>query len=264
MRTSCRLGRTVRRRLGPVLLATVVLVAPVSADVIVLGSSTSAIKTGTVLTADKTIEVPAGARVRVMLPSGRTQEFKGPAHVKVGDLGKGETVNESLWNDVKRLVANQKTASESHVGAVRSVAPKSTSADRGAATTAASAAAPAFSWRLVPIDNGGDICIEKGVPIEMLRSKPGRPQAVSVVNMQSKAKAASEFAVGSVRAPWPAGVGTDVGLYTVVLADGGKRDIRLRPIAPLPAADETLRVLHGQRCLGQIEAWLRGQMTASR
>ena len=29
-------------------------------------------------------------------------------------------------------------------------------------------------------------------------------------------------------------------------------------------ADETLRVLHGQRCLAQLQAWLSGLMTAAR
>lgn len=236
------------------------------AEVIVIGSNAQSLKPGTILNDSSTIDLPAGARVRVMLASGRTQELKGPASVKVASLGKGEKRNESLWNDVKRLVANQKTASESSVGAVRSVAPKGrTSGTSGSDAEHLNVGSPpAFSWRRVPIDSDGDVCVEKRAALEMLRGAPGRPISVVVVNMQSKTRASVEFAVGSATAAWPKSVGMDVGRYTVVLPDGAKREIRLRPIAPLPAADDTIRLLHSQRCLMQVEAWLRGQMTASR
>lgn len=230
------------------------------AEVIVLGSSAAALKPGSVLGDTATVDLPAGERLRVMLPSGRTQEFKGPAAIKVGSLGAGEKRNESLWNDVRRLVANQKTASESSVGAVRSVAPKAAS---GGSTRSHSAAAPQFSWRRVSIDSDGDVCVEKSAPLEMQRGAPGRPMSVVVVNMQSKKRVSAEFGVGSATAAWPQGIGTEVGRYTVVLPDGAKREIRLRPIEPLPAADDTIRVLHSQRCLQQVEAWLRGQQLAS-
>lgn len=258
------------RRLGA---ATMVMVAaaayaPARADVIVVSSNAASIKAGSVLGNDKTIDVPSGARVRVMMPSGRTHELKGPAKVMVADLGKGEAINESLWNDVKRLVANQKQATESTIGAVRSMAPKSSgegaSAPRAYKYVPDAVTPPAFSWRRVPIEAGGDVCVEKGAPLELMRAAPGRPLAINVVNVQSKKRGAAEFAVGSAMAAWPADVGTEVGLYALVMPDGAKRDIRLRPIAPLPEADETLRVLHGQRCLVQVEAWLRGQMTAAR
>lgn len=228
------------------------------AEVIVIGASGSSLKVGTVLDDRAMIELPAGERVRVMLSSGRTQEIKGPAAIKVGTLGAGEKRNESLWNDVRRLVANQKTATESSIGAVRSVAPKGNSVDKPRGS------APQFSWRRVSIDSDGDVCIEKSAPLEMLRAAPGRPMSVVVVNMQSKKRASAEFGVGSATAAWPQDVGTDVGRYTVVLADGAKREIRLRPIDPLPAADETIRLLHSQRCLQQVEAWLRGQSIAGR
>lgn len=259
------------RRTGAAMMLTLAAAAhaPAHADVIVVSSNSASVKAGSVLGNDKTIDVPSGARVRVMMPSGRTQEFKGPATVKVADLGKGEAINESLWNDVKRLVSNTKQATESTIGAVRSVAPKSGGGEGANAPRAFKhvpdpAPPPAFSWRRVSIDAGGDVCVEKGAPIELLRAAPGRPLAINVVNVQSKKRGAAEFAVGSATAAWPADVGTEVGLYAVVMPDGAKRDIRLRPIAPLPEADETLRVLHGQRCLVQVEAWLRGQMTAAR
>lgn len=266
----CRFGTSAAGMLAILVVAG----SPAHADVIVVSSNASSIKAGSVLGNDKTLDVPSGARVRIMMPSGRTQELKGPAKVKVAELGRGEAINESLWNDVKRLVSNQKQATESTIGAVRSMAPKSATDksgdDQGAGSPRAlknvpePVPAPSFSWRRVPIDAGGDVCVEKGAALELLRGAPGRPLAISIVNMQSKKRAAAEFAVGSATAAWPADIGSEVGLYAVVMPDGVKRDIRLRPIAPLPEADETLRVLHGQRCLLQVEAWLRGQMTAAR
>lgn len=239
--------------------------ASAQAEVIVIGSSTSAFKSGTVLDDKSQFDVPAGTRVRVMLPSGRTKEIEGPAKVKVASLTEGEQRNEGLWNDVKKLVTTQKSASESQVGAVRSVAPKPPgSTDTRAAKPSPPPTPVQFSWRHVPFERDGDVCVEKGAALELLRAAPGRPIEVNVVNMQSNARAPASFAVGSATTAWPAPVGTEVGRYTVVMPDGAKHDIRLRPITPLPAADDTLRLLHSQRCLVQVEAWLRGQMTASR
>lgn len=246
--------------------ALVAVVAPsvVQAEVIVIGSSAAALKPGMVLDDARKIELPAGARVRVMTPSGRTQEIKGPASVQVASLGKGEARNESLWNDVKRLVAAQKTASESSVGAVRSVAPKTSSGGVRGSAPGGAGAAPAFSWRRVSIDYDGDVCIEKGASLELLRGAPGRPLTVVVVDLQERKRVPAEFGVGAATTAWPQGMASGVGRYSVVLPDGAKREIRLRPIDPLPQADDTIRLLHSQRCLGQVEAWLRGQLTASR
>lgn len=230
------------------------------ADLIVLSSTAPALKAGVVLPDSAALDLPKGARIRVMLPSGRTQEIKGPSQAKVADISKGEARNEGLWNDVVNAMARQKRADESVVGAVRSVAPSGT---RGAAPSPAEAK-PSFSWRMVPIDAGGDVCIEKGAALDLLRSKPGKPLTVIVVNRQDQRRGEASFAVGSATAKWPASVGADVGMYAVSFPDQPVRTIRLRPIAPLPAADETLRVLHSQRCLAQIDAWLAGIAVAGR
>lgn len=270
-----RCGRLRARRIGSsccmrtswwstVAVLALLLPTVARAEVIVIGSSAPALKPGVVLDDQQTLEVPSGARVRVMTTSGRTQEIKGPATVKVATLGKGEARNESLWNDVKRLVATQKTSTESSVGAVRSVAPSRTKAAGSGEESSGRSAAPQFSWRRVPIDQDGDVCVEKGASLELMRRAPGRPMTVVVVDLQERRRGSVEFAVGAATTAWPRDMGTNVGRYSVVLPDGAKRDIRLRPINPLPQADDTIRVLHSQRCLAQVEAWLRGQMTASR
>lgn len=238
------------------------------AELVVLNACTSAMKTGTVLADGVTIDVPAGVKCRVMLPSGRTQELSGPLQTKVAALTKGEARNEGLWNDVVTVLSRQKRADESVVGAVRSVAPKTRGAPAASAPAGGAAPSPAarltFSWRQVPIDTGGDVCVEKGVGLELLRSRPGKPVTVAIVNRQSSKRGEATFEVGSATAPWPDAVGTDVGLYAIALPDGTNRTLRLRPIAPLPEPDDTLRVLHGQRCLVQIDAWLSGIRTAQR
>lgn len=255
------LGAHVRAALTSALLALCLSTGWAYADVIVIGSSEAAWTPGTVLKDNGVIEVAKGGRVRVMLASGRTQEIKGPAKVAVASLGSGEKVNESLWNDVKKLVAAQRKADESVIGAVRSMAPKNDGAV--AAADAGAKGAPLFSWRRVPIDKGGDVCIEKGADLEIARAKGGPPLAVTIVDMHARKRAEVDFPVGAVAASWPRELRSDVGIYMVVMPEGELREIRLRPIAPLPTADDTLRVLYGQRCLEQVSTWLSSQMIPS-
>ncbi|MBL8564230.1 MAG: hypothetical protein JNM89_00765 [Hyphomicrobiaceae bacterium] len=248
-------------------LAGTLVPGQVRAEAVALSACSSTVKAGTVLADSVTIEVAAGSRCRLMLPSGRTQELTGPVKTKVAELTKGEARNEGLWNDVVNVLSRQKRADESVIGAVRSVAPKARGSDAGAPAPAA-APAPSlrlsFSWRQVPIDTGGDVCIEKGAKLELMRARPGKPMSIAIVNRQTNNRGEASFDVGSATAPWPEDVGTDVGLYAIALADGTNRTLRLRPISPLPEPDDTLRVLHSQRCLVQIEAWLAGYSTALR
>jgi len=236
------------------------------AEIIILGSNAPGLPVGKVLQDGATLDVPSGARVRIMLSSGSTREIKGPLSQKVAALSDGKPADRSLWNDVTRLVTNTKKADESTVGAVRSVAPSSAGKKKRARGLAPSTVEAGFSWRHVPIDgaNDGDVCVERGAHLQLVRSEPGRPIQVVVINRQSQARGDADFRVGSATADWPSGIGTEIGLYVVVRPDGTKRNFRLRPISPLPAADDTLRVLHGQRCLQQVEAWLRGLALASR
>lgn len=229
------------------------------AEIIVIGSNVPRIAVGALLDDGANLDIPAGARVRIILPSGRTREIKGPFNSAVGELTRGEKRDEGLWTDVKRMVLRQKRPDESVIGAVRSAAPA-----RDAAERAAPPRPPAFSWSRVPIDADGDVCIERGARLKLARATPGRPTDVTIVDRQSQSRAVASFAVGSASADWPAEMSTEVGLYTVTTEDGTKYALRLRPISPLPAADETLRVLHIQRCLKQAEAWLAGQLMAGR
>lgn len=255
------------------LVATSLLAAvQANAELITLSACTPSIRIGTVLQGGATLDIPAGTSCRVMLPSGRTIELKGPLKSRVAELAKGETRNEALWNDVVTVMARQRRRAEPIGGATRSVAPRTRGTGEATAppaTTPPAAATavparPSFSWRHVPIDTAGDVCVEKGAALELLRARAGRPAVVAIVDRQNSRRGETAFDTDDLTAPWPTGVGTDVGLYSMSTPEGTSRTLRLRPISPLPEADETLRVLHGQRCLPQIEAWLAGIATAQR
>lgn len=240
------------RVLGLALAASALVSGTARADIIVIGSDAPAIKAGSVLVDSATLDVPSGASVTVMLPSGRTERLKGPLKRAVAELAKGEKSEPGLWDSVQRYVQKQGKPSEGQVGAVRSLAPKP-----------AKAPLP-FSWRQVPLDADGDVCIEKGAPIEVARASGGKSARLTIVDMQAQKRAETAFAEGATSAPWPKEIEPKVGTYSLVVEGAPMRELRLRLVSPLPGPDETLRVLHGQRCQRQIEAWLRAVMTAAK
>lgn len=248
--------RATQCRAAPILgfaLAVSALAATAArADIIVIGSDAPAIKAGSVLADSATIDVPSGASVTVMLPSGRTERLKGPLKRSVAELAKGEKSDPSLWDSVQRYVQKQGKPSEGQIGAVRSLAPKPTKGPLP------------FSWRQVPVDADGDVCIEKGAPIEVARPPGGKSARLTVVDMQGQKRAETAFAEGAASAPWPKDIEAKVGTYALVVENAPMREFRLRLVSPLPGPDDTLRVLHGQRCQRQVEAWLKGLMTAAK
>ena len=50
------------------------------------------------------LEIPAGAKVRVLLPSGATLSINGPASRLVKDVTKGEPIVETVWAKAKELL----------------------------------------------------------------------------------------------------------------------------------------------------------------
>lgn len=242
-----------------VVLAFAVMSVPqASADVIIIGSSMPGLKAGTVLGDGNTIDLPAGQRVRVMLPSGRTQAFNGPMQVKVSSLaGVGEAADQGLWNDVKRLATQQKKPIESSVGAARSVAPQKPRSHHKQERVVARNSA--FSWRRVPVEAEGSVCIEKGAKLELRRGRAGRMQDVSVAEMESGKRAKAEFATGAVSVSWPDGLEAKAGAYFVGLSGAPIRQVTLVPLSRLPPTDDTLRVLHANGCRDQMKAWIISQ-----
>lgn len=212
---------------------------PAMADLIVLGGKGSSYQSGTVLSDGQTIDLPAGARLQVMLPSGATQTLTGPMKAAVKDISKGEKVDQGLWEKVGSLVKGG--GSERPTGAVRSAA--------------GSAAKPLpFSWTEVPIDASGDICVEKGAKLSLVRGATTRQLDVTVVEKAAAQRGRATFADGAGAAAWPSELEPKVGSYLLMVPDRPMREVTLRILSPLPNRAEALRVLHSQRCETQLKA----------
>lgn len=224
-----------------------------AADVLVLASDAPGVAAGAVLADDKTLDVPEGARVSVMTPSGRTVTLKGPVSKAVGDLAGRETRDEGLWKDVRSALPQPRGADEASRSATRGLA--------APATKTSPRPAP-FSWRRVPVETEGDFCVEKDVSLALTRSQFDKPGVATLVDMEASAKADVAFKAGGDEAPWPAHIAPRAGDFAIVAPGQPQREFRLRVIAPLPPVEDTLRVLHSQRCQTQIAAWLQGLAVA--
>lgn len=238
---------------GTTLAAALVIAATtVSAQVIVVQSTAKGVTAGTLLANDTKVTIPKGAQAVFVLPSGATRTVAGPFKGRASDLTKGVKANPGVFDAVKRYVrtggSNQK-----NVGAMRSAVP----------AFALGKNLP-FSWRSVPVTSSGDFCIEKGAAVSLIRPRTKNQQSVTIIDMASKRRARVAFAAGAARIPWPDNISIDPGVTYALLTSGRPaRQMRMRLIAPLPAREDTLQVLHGQRCQSQFRAFIR-EMQASK
>jgi hypothetical protein len=227
-------------------VAAAALVASMSiaaAEVIVLSAKGGALKAGDTIADNGTIDLPSGATIEILLPTGAMRTLSGPIKTPVSTLTKGEKADAGLFSKVAELVGKS-GGSESSVGAVR------------AAPTTRAIRPPAFSWTSVPIEADGDWCVEKGSTLSLVRSSADRPLKATLVDVAGSQRVELAFDAGKTTIPWPEALAPKVGSYAVLAADRPMRQIRLRLIAPLPSREDTLRVLHGQRCEVQMRAFL--------
>jgi len=84
--------------LGAVLLGLTGGLAPALAQVYIIESTAPGIKVGAQLAMTDSVSIPAGASVRAVLPSGKTQTVKGPYSGSVADLAKGHP-RAREWDD---------------------------------------------------------------------------------------------------------------------------------------------------------------------
>lgn len=226
------------------------------ADVLVLDARQVALKRGAVLKDAETLEVPSGGAATLVLPNGDTRSLKGPFKAPVKEISKGEPIDRAAWSNIEGLI-------KSSAPAVEPLATKGIGATRGAAGPGMAASVLGrFSWREVPTDSDGDICVERGAKLALARSKADKAATVTVVDVQGGTRAEARFASGQETTPWPTEIAVKVGAYAL-LADGRpRRQITLRLIGPLPEPEATLRVLTGQKCRLQAEAWLRTLLTS--
>ena len=240
------IGALPRLALAVVTAAVALGALPARAELIVLQSSVPAIKVGQTLADSLAIEIPAGSSAVFVLPNGATRTVAGPFKGTVGDLTKGVAVDRELLGAVKTYVETG-GASAGRVGATRSARP------------APAAPAGFAGWTSVPITANGDHCIEAGKKPTLVRTYAGAPLTVTIANLATSERGRVAFAEGEKSVPWPTEVTLTHGAtYGLAAADLPMRKLQLRLVKPLPAADDTLRVLHGQRCIVQMRAWLDG------
>lgn len=223
---------------------------PALADLVVLQSSAPSLRAGVVLADAVAIDIPAGKSAVFVLPNGATKTVSGPFKGTAGDLTKGIAVDRDLMAQVKTYVETG-GATASRVGATRSAVARP-SAPSGVAF---------LGWGVVPISVDGDYCVDGDSRPKLVRTMTGAPLTVTLVDLVSSKRAPATFAAGSSEAAWPAEIAIANGVsYAITAPQTPLRRFRLRLVKPLPAADDTLRVLHGQRCLTQMQAVLGGLM----
>lgn len=218
------------------------------AEVIVVSSSAPQLKSGQILSNAARIAIPGGASIVVVLPSGATRTINGPFEGKASELTRGVRTDTALFNAVKKYVRTG-GADKGTVGAMRSAVPRS-----------AAARIERFSWREIPVNARGDICVEKGAQLSLIRPRAGKAQSVTVVNLNSNNRAKAHFAASETSTAWPSDLAPENGSFAFLSSQRSMRQIRLRLITPLPTPSETLRVLHGQRCQLQFQAYLASIM----
>ena len=220
------------------------------AQVIVLQSTVGQFKAGSTLAKSTQVSIPEGGSMTVVLASGATRTINGPFAGKVSSLSSGGSSNAALFNAVKNYIKTG-GSSQKRVGALRSLAPS-------AKPRSIRGLSPKFSWTSVPVSASGDYCVQKDALLKLERQRAGKPMKVTLVNLQSTRRVQLTFGSTDAEVDWPAELPIRNASYAILTKGRAMKQIRLRLIAPLPEAEQTLQVLHGQRCNIQFGAYLRG------
>ena len=223
-----------------------------SAQVVVVQSTAQGLNAGTLLPNDANVTIPKGAKAVFVLPSGATRTVSGPFKGRAKDLTKGVRANPGVFEAVKRYVVTG-GSNQTNVGAVRSAVP-----------VRASGGPLPFSWSAIPVTASGDYCVKKGAAVSLIRARVADQQAVTIIDMASRRRARVAFKAGADSIAWPDGLTITPGVTYAMLTDGRPaRQLRMRTISPLPAREDTLQVLHGQRCQSQFRAFIREMQAAN-
>ena len=203
--------------------------ASAQGQIYVIESTTAAVKVGTAFALDDRITVPAGASIRVVMPSGKTQTIKGPYSDAVADLAQGpegQRRGHGLDQDphadgrLEREHAGR-DAQRAGAGAARRASPGPPYRSR---STARSASRNAPSWSC----DG---------------ARRQRAERFIVVDMKTEQRGEVEFAPGSETAPWPAGVAPRPdGDYALLAPENRpRRQVTLRVLDAFPARTTSWR-----------------------
>jgi len=208
----------------------------------VIESSVNSIKVGREYGLADTITIPAGASIRAVMPSGKTQKITGPYSGPVADLAKGQKLNETVFAWIRDFFQTGGSR-EKTIGATRGMRVPSPAS---------------FSWTAVPVTADSTICVAKGARVQLVREPSQNAQRVTVVDIESSLKGEVRWAGGSSATAWPA----DVALrpdatYTLLVPDQPPRQATLRMLERIPEDDEVLSELAARGCQHQFDAWMK-------
>jgi hypothetical protein len=239
-----------RRLLAAVLAIVAGMLAGVggaAADIYIMESSVPGMRVGARLAANETLTLPAGAVVRAVLPSGKTQTIRGPFSGKVSDLSKGVESNESLMEPVRKILETGGSR-ETTTGGTRSVARKAEGPRR-------------FSLAEIPAWVNGKVCLLKSDKAVLVRQSTAGAERAVLVDAKSFERAQVTWEAGSATAAWPASLKLlPDATYQVLVQDRDGRDVTLRLLDKAPNEDDMLIELHKLGCTYQLETWLRERM----
>lgn len=216
------------------------ITAPVAADILIVSSNTPGLQPGMQLADSAQLDVPAGAKVRLLLPSGATLSVYGPASRPVKDVTKGEPIVESVWAKAKEMLATG-GVDQSRPGATRSivVTPPPT---------------PTAVWNIISASAKGNVCVEKGARLTLVRpAGSGGQREAMLVDTSSKASAAIVWPDKATQAEWPTALPPGAAsTYQITSAGAAMREIRLRFLNKSELGDTTaLRALLQNDCQQQ-------------
>ena len=211
------------------------------ADVLVVSSSAPGLKPGMQLADSAQIEVPAGAKVRVMLPSGATLSLTGPAARLVKDVTRGEPIVESVWSKAKELLKTG-GVDQSRPGATRG-------AIRSASTVSIS------GWNVVP-STGGTVCVERGAKLVLARPTVAGQREATVIDTSANARASVVWPDGVAQVDWPDPLKPgSTAVYQIAVTGQQARPLRLKLLDKRDLDDSNaLRSLIANECLQQARA----------
>ena len=111
----------------------------------------------------------------------------------------------------------------------------------------------------------GDICVEKGARLQLVRAPSALMDRVTVIDAASSERGEAQWEAGSDSAAWPVNLAPrSDGTYHILVGDRPRRQIVLRVLQKLPADDDVLTELHRLGCKQQFEAWVREKVASSK
>ncbi len=219
---------------------------PTAADILVVSSSAPGLRPGMQIADSAQIEVPAGAKVRVLLPSGATLSLNGPTTRLVKDVTKGEPIVESVWAKAKELLVTG-GVDQSRPGATRGI------------TAAGPVDTPPFSWNVIGAASTGNVCVERGARLVLVRPANSKADEITLIDTSNSARAQIVWPEGSAQVDWPATLTPNAATtYQLVAKGQASRQIRLRLLGKEEMSETAaLATLLANDCRQQARAWAK-------